>query len=63
MRTELACLILHPAFEQLTTKLEIDGKWVEYPDLCYRCHPDEYVEKARELEERYQATLRGLGND
>ena len=54
MTRGLFCIVLHREEEQLTTTLNIDGKLIEYPNICYRCNPDDYIRKWYELEEKYQ---------
>ena len=58
MRTELTCKLFHPNFEQITRKLWLDEKWVEYPDICYRCEPDLYLETTLDMEIRYRKQLK-----
>ena len=55
MKTSLICKLLHPVFGIITTDIFLDDKWVEYPDICYRCDPDEYTEKHTELEARIES--------
>lgn len=54
MTRKLHCVLLHPEFEQMKISLELDGKDVEYPDICYRCDPDRYMSEWQRCEEQYQ---------
>lgn len=45
IRTSLVCKLFHPRFEQL---LRIVGD-TRYPNVCYRCEPDYFVEEVEKL--------------
>ncbi len=56
MRTSLLCLLLHPDYEQIHIVLDFGTKklsnLVEYPDICYRCEPDRYLEENKKIESK-----------
>lgn len=47
-RTSLLCRLLHPMFEQIFRIVGI----TPYPNICYRCEPDYYMEEIARMNDR-----------